>query len=83
MTPAYLISDDELLAVVLTDRPAGPARYSYDRCAEAIDANRGYNLVGSSSCRVSRAAKWADIERRTIDVDTAIELSPGQFWVRS
>ena len=77
-SPAYIIADDSLIATVQTDLPAGASvRYSWQRCAEAIDANREFNLVNARRGKISRAKKWAKL-RACYDAE---EIAPGVLYL--
>lgn len=81
-TTKYIVSGREVIAMVAGDAKAGACRYAYLRCREAIDANREFNLVNARRGRVT-SAKWAEKEvALTGDVDLAVELNPGEFFVK-
>ena len=78
-SPAYIIADDSLIATVQTDLPAGASvRYSWQRCAEAIDANREFNLVNARRGKISRAKKWAKVPAFDYDAE---EIAPGVLYL--
>lgn len=81
ITPAYIIADDSLIATVQTDLPAGASvRYSWQRCAEAIDANREFNLVNARRGKISRAKTW---QKNDLYADSGVEINPGEFYLSS
>jgi predicted nucleic acid-binding Zn ribbon protein len=81
-TRAYIISSGSVIAEITTALPSGRAvRWSRQRCAEAIDANREWNLVNARSGKISRAQKWARLVSDDAAETSAVEINPGEFYL--
>ncbi len=78
-TSAYIIKNDTLIASVNTDLKNGSSVcYAYNKCEEAIDASRDFNLVNARIGKISRAKKWA---KKSWEVESAIEINKGEFLI--
>ena len=79
-SPAYVITGDGFLAArIVTALPAGAVvRVGFQRCAEAIDANRKWNLVNANWAKISRAKKWAKVPAFDYDAE---EIAPGVLYL--
>jgi len=79
---AYIIKNGEVIASTTTNLKNGASiEFSYQICQENINASREYNLVNSSTGKISRAKKW-DYEARCV-CRSAIEINPGEFQLIS
>lgn len=77
MTTAYLIKNGEVIAETETELKNGASvKYAFEKCAEALNANREFNLVNARTAKISRAKKWAN---KTEEV--AIEINSGEFFI--
>lgn len=77
---AYIIKNNKLIAEVETDLASGEAVYfSSQRVKEYIDANREYNLVNSSTGKISRAKKY---EKEAIENECyGTEINSREFYI--
>lgn len=78
----YIIADGRPVARAQAHTPAGPCRYAFQRSAEAIDANREWNLVNARRAKTSSAKKWQNWEADNgVELPVAIELNPGEYFI--
>lgn len=81
---AYIINNhNEPIARIDGEAKSGHCRYAFQKTAEAIDANRHWNLVNARSGRISNAKRWQEWERKHDLLPTAIEINPGHYFLIS
>lgn len=81
-TKAYIIADNEIIAVVNTNLKNGESiSYSKTKAEEAINAAREFNLVNASTGKISRATKWDGKARKMYEVDSGEEINEREFWI--
>ena len=74
-----------VIAYVITTLKNGQdCIFSYDACREAINADRGINLVNARRGKISRATKYLNNERLRYNNDTqAEEVNDSEFLLSS
>ena len=79
---SFIIADNRPVARLLSTAIAGACRFGFQRCAEALDANRDWNLVNARDGKISSAAKWQDWEQTNgVELPTAVVLNPCEFLI--
>lgn len=85
MTTTFIIADSRPVAYLppASTTPAGACRYGFQRSAEALDANREWNLVNARKGKISSAAKWQNWgKKNNVELPVAMELNPGEFLIK-
>jgi hypothetical protein len=77
---SYIIKKGELIAKLSVERKSGElVRFSDVTCEEKINAAREFNLVNAQTGRISNAANWNHIYRKSEGVEIATEINPGEY----
>ena len=77
----FIIANNSIIAKVSGSAVAGQSvRYSSQRCEEAINASREWNLVNARDGKISNAAKWHKAWNRMEDCRYAVEINPGEYF---
>ena len=78
----FIIANNSIVAKISGSAVAGQSvRYSSQRCEEAIDASREWNLVNASYGKLSDATKWHKAWSRVEDCCYAVEINPGEYFI--
>jgi hypothetical protein len=82
----FMIANNSIIAKVSGSAVAGQSvRYSSQRCEEAIDAAREWNLVNARYGKISDAAKWHKAWSRMCGEEQcdkhAVEINPGEYFI--
>lgn len=81
---AYIIVDGSPVARTAAAAEAGDCKYGFEKAAEAINANRQWNLVNARNGKISNAVKWEGWERTNNTIlPFATQINPGEFFVDS
>ena len=76
-TTAYIIRNGEVIAETKTELKNGASvKYAFEKCEEALNANREFNLVNARTAKISRNKKWANKTQ-----DFANEINSGEFFI--
>lgn len=82
MTSSFIISDGTPVARISGTATAGVCWYSWQRCREALNTNRDWNLVSARKGTVSNAARWQNWElRNDVLLPLAEEINEREFFV--
>ncbi len=80
MTTAYIINNNNLIAIVDTELKNGASvQFASSKCVESINAAREFNLVNAKSGKISRAAKWG--KQAAICNYFGTEINPSEFYI--
>lgn len=80
---AYLINakTNELVTYTSKELKSGErVLVAFNRCKDALNANREWSLVNAIECKVSNAKKWKST-RSYAHVDSCIELNDNEFYI--
>lgn len=82
MISSFIINDGTPVARISETATAGVCRYSRQRCKEALNTNRDWNLVNARKGTVSNAARWQNWElRNNVLLPFAEEINEREFFV--
>lgn len=82
MASSLIISDGKPVARVSGTAPAGACLYGWERCKDALNANREWNLANARKGKVSNAAKWQNWEaRHDVLLPVADEMNEREFFL--
>lgn len=77
----FIIANNSIIAKIRGEAQVGEIKFSSQRCKEAINAAREWNLVNAQSGKISDAAKWHRAWAKMSDCRFAEELNPGEFYI--
>lgn len=81
---SYIIANGAIIAKIEAPMKSGTeVRFSRDRCEEALDAAREWNLVNARPGRIGNGAAWDRKWARTEGAacEYATEINPGDFFI--
>ena len=85
----FIIANNSIIAKIDADAKANAGesvKFSRQRCEEAINAGREWNLVNASYGKISDAAKWHKAWGRMCGEEqcehgSAVEINPGEYFI--
>lgn len=78
---SFIIRNNELIAETKGDFKSGEeVFFAYEKCEEAIDANREFNLVNQRTGKISNAKKWERKAKFCLHLPLAIEINKWEFF---
>lgn len=78
----FIIANNSIIAKINAPAEVGASvKFSSQRCEEAINASREWNLVNARDGKISDAAKWHKVWARMEESRAAVEINPGEFYI--
>ena len=78
----FIVANNSIIAKINAAAQAGEyVKFSSQRCEEAINASREWNLVNARNGKISNAVKWHKIWDRMADCRYAVEINPGEYFI--
>ena len=81
---SYIIANGNIVAKINAELASGTeVTFSRQRCEEAINASREWNLVNANRGKIGNGAAWdRKWQRMCVEqCDFATEINPGEFFV--